>query len=75
MDPYDLVISGAGMVGASFALAMAQAGRRVLLLEAQAPETWSAAGPYSFARLSHQSCVRTNIPLFTSLGRYSATQS
>jgi len=39
-NAFDVAIVGAGMVGSAMALALAQAGFRVALLEARAPEAW-----------------------------------
>lgn len=49
----DVVVIGAGVVGASAALALAQQGLRVAIVEAHAPAAWSPASPdlrvYAFA--------------------------
>ena len=41
----DAIVVGAGVVGASTALALAQGGRRVALVEAREPEPWRADAP------------------------------
>lgn len=49
----DAVVVGAGVVGASAALALARDGRKLALVEAHQPATWQAASPdlrvYAFA--------------------------
>jgi 2-octaprenyl-3-methyl-6-methoxy-1,4-benzoquinol hydroxylase len=44
-DALDAIVVGAGVVGASAALALAQAGWRVALVEAREPEPWRADAP------------------------------
>jgi 2-octaprenyl-3-methyl-6-methoxy-1,4-benzoquinol hydroxylase len=41
----DILVSGGGMVGASAAVALAQAGNRVQLLERRRPSPWQSNGP------------------------------
>jgi 2-octaprenyl-6-methoxyphenol hydroxylase len=41
VDEFDIAIIGGGMVGASLALAVAQAGRRIVLIESVAPDSAS----------------------------------
>lgn len=52
-DPLDLVVVGAGVVGATAALAAARDGLRVALVEAREPPAWRADAPdlrvYAFA--------------------------
>ena len=44
-DALDVVIVGAGVVGSAAALALAQAGLRVALVEAHEPAPWRAESP------------------------------
>ena len=41
----DAIVVGAGVVGASAALALARAGLRVAIVEAHAPPAWRAEAP------------------------------
>ena len=41
-EDFDVVIAGGGMAGATLALALAQAGLRIAIVEATAPETRAA---------------------------------
>jgi len=40
-QPWDVLVVGGGVVGSACALALARAGLRVALIEAQVPQTWS----------------------------------
>jgi 2-octaprenyl-3-methyl-6-methoxy-1,4-benzoquinol hydroxylase len=44
-EALDAIVVGAGVVGSSAALALAQEGRRVALVEAREPEPWRAEAP------------------------------
>ena len=61
---YDLVISGAGMVGASLALAAQQAGLRIAVFEKRSAAACAAADPFDRASLIATGSVR----FLTSLG-------
>ena len=61
---YDLVISGAGMVGASLALADQQAGLRIAVFEKRSAAACAAADPFDRASLIATGSVR----FLTSLG-------
>ena len=55
---YDLVISGAGMVGASLALAAQQAGLRIAVFEKRSAAACAAADPFDRASLIATGSVR-----------------
>lgn len=60
---YDVVIAGAGMVGATLACLLAQAGKRVAVLEAHTPPVFTPADPYdlrvsALSRASQRALLR-----------------
>ncbi|MFN3785769.1 MAG: FAD-dependent oxidoreductase, partial [Thiothrix sp.] len=60
---YDVVVVGAGMVGATLACLLARAGRRVAVLEAHAPPAFTPTDPYdlrvsALSRASQRALLR-----------------
>ncbi len=65
MEHYDIIIAGGGMVGATLAAALAQAGRTVAVVEARLPPSWQADTPYT---LRVSAINRASQHLFEQLG-------